>query len=154
MLLNKTTELAIHSLLFLAEKPSDYRVNPAEIAEQLGESPSYVAKVLRQIAMGGILRSRRGMAGGYELARSPGDISLLDIVEVTQGTVPANYCSDVDQDDVTKTCGYHQAMFDLREATREALARWTLERVLAVPERTWTAKGCMLQRVRIGVELE
>ncbi len=148
MLLNKTTELAILSILYLAEKPAGYRINPAEVSERLGESPSYVSKVLRQLAMGGVVQSRRGMAGGYELVRAPSEISLLDIVEVTQGTIPANYCSEVEGTDVSKTCGYHQAMFDVRESTRSALKRWTLERILESPERTWTAKGCMMGRVR------
>lgn len=150
MLLTKTTELAIQSLLYLAQQPDGYLANPSEIAERLQESQTYISKVLRQMAKSGMIRSRRGMAGGFELVRSPETITLLDIVEVSQGTIPGNYCTEVPPEHLHKTCGYHQAMFDLRAAIREVLSEWSLARILAVPSRVLTTPGCMLECVRLN----
>lgn len=150
MLLTKTTELGIQSLLYLAQKPAGYMLNPDEIAGHLGESATYISKVLRTLGQGGLLRSRRGVAGGFELLRRPEEITLLDVVELCQGTVPGNYCGRGGLDDVGKTCGYHQAMHDLRDSTRSALARWTLHRILQHKRPRVEANGCMMQRVMLA----
>jgi Rrf2 family protein len=146
MLLTKTSELAIHSLLYLAQKPPGYLLNPPEIAGQLGESRTYISKVLRMVAQGGLLRSHRGVAGGFELQRRPRDITLLDIVEICQGTIPGHYCGRADVSDVRMTCGYHRAMHDLRDSTRAALGRWTLDGILAGPRRARILPSCMMRR--------
>ena len=148
MLLSKTTELAILSMLILSQKPPGYLINPAEIAKGMNESEAYISKVLRLLAQGGLLRSRRGIGGGFELLREPKDVTLLDIVEVSQGTIPGNYCGRSQFCEVRFTCGYHQAMYDLRQSTREALGRWTLARVLKVPRPKKEAAGCMMRKVR------
>ena len=147
MLLTKTSELAIQSLLYLARKPAGYLLNPEEIAVQLEESQTYISKVLRQLAQGGLLKSRRGMAGGFELMRAPADITMLDIVEICQGTIPGNYCGRIDVDDLRKTCGYHQAMHDLRNSTRAALARWSLAQILAHPKPKNVVPDCMMRKI-------
>jgi Rrf2 family protein len=149
MLLTKTSELAILSLLILAQKPAGYLINPGELATRLGESEAYISKVMRLLAQGGLVRSRRGMGGGFEMLRDAGDISLLDIVEISQGTIPGNYCGRSSGCEIRETCGYHQAMYDLRDSTRQALGRWTLARMLASPRAKGVVPGCMMRRVRL-----
>ena len=148
MLLTKTSELAIQCLLVLAQKPAGYLINPAELAAQLGTSPTYTSKVLRLLVRGGVVRSRRGAAGGFELVRAPAGISLLDVVEICQGTIPGNYCGRAEENDACTTCGYHLAMHDLRDSTRAALARWSLRRVLATGRPRPGVAGCMMGRIR------
>jgi Rrf2 family protein len=152
MLLTKTTELGIQSLLYLAQKPAGYMLNPDEIAGHLGESPTYISKVLRLLAQGGLLRSRRGVAGGFEMQRSSDEITMLDIVELCQGTVPGNYCGRTGVNDVRHTCGYHQAMHDLRNSTRGALARWSLARILEHKPPRSEAPGCMIRKVALATK--
>jgi Rrf2 family protein len=134
MLLTKTTELAIQCLVYLARRSADGLLNPSEIAERCGESPTYVAKVLRMLGKLGILRAHRGMAGGYELVRDPGEITLLEVVEASQGTVPGNYCKEVSRKELRNTCGYHQAMQELQEGVRASLSAWTIGRIAKAPK--------------------
>ena len=150
MLLSKTSELAIHSILYLAQKPEGYVLNPKEIAKQLGESQTYISKVLRMLAQGGIVRSHRGASGGFTLHRPASQITMLDIVEISQGTIPGNYCGRASEDALSKTCGYHQAMHDLRNSTREALARWTIETILETPRPQVPVPNCMMRRVALS----
>jgi Rrf2 family transcriptional regulator, nitric oxide-sensitive transcriptional repressor len=42
---------------------------------------NYLAKVLQQLASSGMIKGRRGVGGGYMLARDAGDITLLEIVQ-------------------------------------------------------------------------
>lgn len=154
MLLTKTSELAIQSLLYLARKPAGYLLNPDEIATQLSESRTYISKVLRMLAQGELVKSRRGVAGGFELQRDASTITLLDIVEICQGTIPGNYCGRAAEDSLHKTCGYHQAMHDLRDSTRGALARWSLERILKTKRPKADVPKCMMKKVMLPEEMK
>lgn len=150
MLLTKTSQLAIHAMLYLAQKPEGYVLNPREVAEHLGESRTYLSKVLRMLAQGGIVVSHRGVAGGFTLQRPAAQITLLDIVELSQGTIPGHYCGRASEDALSRTCGYHQAMHDLRDSTRGALARWSLDTILKTPRPKTPVAKCMMRRVAIG----
>jgi len=104
MILTKTTELAIQSLIFLTRKPKGYYANPQEVADLLGESASYIGKVLRLLAKSALLKSHRGIAGGFELARDPDTITLLEVTEICQGTIIGNYCREVREASLRVTC--------------------------------------------------
>ena len=47
----------------------------------------FLLQILRNLVAHGLLRSTRGVIGGYTLARDPDDISLLDIIEAVEGPV-------------------------------------------------------------------
>ena len=101
------------------------------MAEQLGESPTYLAKVLRQLVKVGILRAHRGVAGGVTLNRPPEDVTLLAIMEACQGAFLTDFCQDASE--LTKTCAFHQAAAELHATIVSVLSRWTLAHLLARP---------------------
>jgi len=152
MIVTKTTELGIQSILYIAQQRQGHRVNPQEIASRTGESQTYIAKVLRLMSSAGILRSHRGVSGGYEMARRPEEITLLDVVEACQGAVQGNYCQEVSEELVPMMCGYHQAMFDLKKSCRDALSRWSVARILEQPVARVPSPGCRFRRIRIRFE--
>lgn len=129
MFLTQTTQLAMGALLYLARRPARYLGNPREIAEAIDVAPAYTAKVMRTLSKGGLVRSRRGATGGFELARSPEDVTLLEIVELCQGGLVGHYCERAGQH-VEQACGYHQAMQEVHEVTAQVLSSWTLARLL------------------------
>jgi len=51
------------------------------IAERTGAPANYLGKLLQTLARAGILRSQKGLHGGFRLARKPADITVFDIVE-------------------------------------------------------------------------
>ena len=57
--------------------------------EELGQleaiSPNYLTQILSDLRHAGLVESRRGKGGGYLLARAPEEITLLDVVEATEG---------------------------------------------------------------------
>lgn len=148
MLLTKTTELAVQSLLYLASQPEHHRFTPAEVAGCLGESPTYMSKVLRALAKAGLLRSRRGKIGGFGLARVAEQITLLEVVEACQGIIAGNYCEEENRRPERNTCGYHQAMLELQTGICEILGRWNLQQVLdARPPPPDIAPNCKLRKI-------
>ena len=48
---------------------------------------NFLAQILSELRNGGLITSRRGIQGGYALARPPDQISLFDIIEVIEGDI-------------------------------------------------------------------
>ncbi|HLB61828.1 MAG TPA: Rrf2 family transcriptional regulator [Actinomycetota bacterium] len=63
-----------------------------DIAEGMGLPPSYTPQVLGYLARAEIVISRAGRGGGFRLARAPTEISLLEVVEATDGHLVLERC--------------------------------------------------------------
>lgn len=132
-MINATTELAIRWLVFLAVNNRGEPVSPKRGAESLACSPSYLAKTSNILVKAGILQSTRGIRGGVLLAKNPEDITLLEIVEATEGLMTAAFCHEAGKEE--EVCSFHQAMKDLHESVTRLLSDWTLQRILERPAR-------------------
>jgi Rrf2 family protein len=130
-MLNKTSELAIKTVVFLALEGGERPLSPRLIARDLECSASYLAKTTGALVRAGLLRSSRGVNGGVSLARDPGQISLLQIVEACQVLVPRNYCGEPDAG--VRVCSCHEAMSQLYRRTTGTLAEWTISDLLECP---------------------
>ncbi len=88
---------AVHSLCYLAKKPFGTVTTLPELAGWLRSiwpqvSETYLGNVIQRMSRGGILRSHRGVSGGYSLARPAEQISMRDVVELLEG-VSVDSCS-------------------------------------------------------------
>ncbi|NOG53463.1 MAG: Rrf2 family transcriptional regulator [Planctomycetes bacterium] len=81
-MLTKTSEYALHALVYLAQNQHEWPVPVHEIAKKTGIPPRYLSKVLRDLTRVGILNSTRGKLGGFEPARPLDEISLLETVSL------------------------------------------------------------------------
>ncbi|GAB6165920.1 hypothetical protein JCM19992_19200 [Thermostilla marina] len=118
-------------LVHLGQRTPTDPVGIRELAAELDESPSYLAKVAQELAKAGILRSLRGPRGGVVLRRPPREVNLLMVVNACQGAVMGSFC-DEDVPD-TQVCAFHQAAVELHQAIHKVLARWTLADLLNKP---------------------
>ncbi len=55
------------------------------IAKQYNIPIEYLLKIMQQLVMANVLRSKRGPRGGFSLARSPEKITMLEVLEAVQG---------------------------------------------------------------------
>ncbi len=131
-MLTKTTISAVRTLIYLGQRASAVPAAPRLIAEELGESPTYLAKVTHLLARAGILRTQRGVAGGVMLHRRPEEVSLLTVVEACQGAILADFY-DATEKDLEHACAFHQAGVELHQAIADVLSRWTLACLLKNP---------------------
>lgn len=76
---SQTTEYALRAMACLALAP-DELVPTSVLADKTKVPANYLAKVLQQLANGGLIRGRRGVGGGYTLARPFDSITLLEII--------------------------------------------------------------------------
>ncbi len=79
-MLSRTTEYALRLVVQLASQ-GDRPVTIPELALNTRTPADYLAKVLRQLSRAGLVRSQRGPNGGSVLARTPEEISVLDVVQ-------------------------------------------------------------------------
>jgi len=85
MKLSRTVAYAVRATIQLAQNPSDSPVPCSRLAAE-GKMPErFLLQILRNLVTHGILRSTRGVDGGYALTRSPEEISLLDVIEAIEG---------------------------------------------------------------------
>ncbi len=76
---SQTTEYALRAMSCLALAP-DQLVPTTTLASVTHVPPNYLAKVLQQLAASRLITGRRGVGGGYRLARPADQINLLDVI--------------------------------------------------------------------------
>jgi Rrf2 family protein len=85
MKLSRTVEYAVQATLQLARSDSAHPVPCSTLAAE-GKMPErFLLQILRNLVTHGILRSTRGVDGGYSLVKAPQDISLLEVIEAIEG---------------------------------------------------------------------
>lgn len=91
--LGRLTDYAVVLLAQMARE--EMRVwSASELATITHLPQPTVAKVLKQLTKAHVITAQRGMAGGYKLANSPHDITILSIVEVMDGPIAITDCAD------------------------------------------------------------
>jgi Rrf2 family protein len=138
MKLSDGVEQAIHCVALLAGLPQGGLLSAAALAEFHGVSPSYLLKHLQPLSVAGILEAVPGPKGGYRLARSPHEVSLLEVVLTVEGNEPAFRCTEIRQrgpgcsrKKPSRPCEINAAMLRAEQAYRAELARVTIADILA-----------------------
>jgi len=97
MQFTKAEEYGIFGVLYLAEQPQG-RITPlSEISETQDVPEKFLAKIFQSLSKSGLIRSHRGVKGGFSLARPAKDISIREIVETIQGPYFIAKCLHTDE---------------------------------------------------------
>lgn len=92
MLLTKKSEYAMLALAIIAK--SDTPLNADVLSIELNISKSFLAKILQNLAKHNILKSFKGVNGGFMLDVKPEDLTILDLITVAEEKTPAVFeCS-------------------------------------------------------------
>ncbi len=92
LLFSKPCEYALQATAFLALKPEGSMSSIKELTDRFDIPYHFLAKILQDLTRKGLLVSLKGPRGGFALARSPREITLLDIVEAVDGPAFMNDC--------------------------------------------------------------
>ncbi|MFZ5818999.1 MAG: RrF2 family transcriptional regulator [Chloroflexota bacterium] len=92
MQITRQADYAVRAVLYLARMKSDQRAATSTIAQEQRIPPSFLAKIISQLSIAGLLHTSRGARGGVTLAREPGDITLLEVIEAIDGPIMLNEC--------------------------------------------------------------
>ena len=89
MKLSRTVTYALQATLQLAQENDSTPTPCSQLATQGNMPERFLLQILRNLVTHGILRSTRGVDGGYSLDRQASDISLLDVIEAIDGPMRA-----------------------------------------------------------------
>ncbi len=85
MKLSRTVAYAVRATLQLAKSDAATPVPCSQLAAEGNMPERFLLQILRSLVTHGILRSTRGVDGGYSLVRSPDEVSLLEVIEAIEG---------------------------------------------------------------------
>jgi Rrf2 family protein len=92
--ISRKIDYGLRAMIYLASVVPGAIVPFREIARQMDVPEDFLAKILKTLVDAGLVRSARGPHGGYVLARSPSEVSFLDVIEAVEGPVALNTCLD------------------------------------------------------------
>jgi Rrf2 family protein len=101
-----------------------------EVAREMSIPRSFLAKILQKLTKAGILKSFRGVKGGFQLAKKRGQISLLDVIEAIQGPTAMNTCAvDKTSCKFSSHCTVHPVWLELRKKVEQHLRKVTFQKL-------------------------
>ncbi len=128
MQLTTKARYVIRALIDIAIHSGEGSVLVKDIAKRQDISGRYLEQLLLAPRAAGMIRSTRGAHGGFTLARSPVEITLHDIVRVTEGSISPTECAD-DPDTCPNVgeCVTHDVWVQIKQAIDEILCKTTLQ---------------------------
>lgn len=130
MQLTRTADYAIRVMIHLAGLPSGARTSRETLARWTQVPGEFLSKVLQSLARARLIHSHRGTRGGFELARSGNQITMLDVVEAIEGPLQLNVC--LAQDDACGRrwwCPAHNVWREAQAAMVQVLAAANMEQL-------------------------
>jgi len=132
VVISKTTEYALRAAVFLCDK-AHQTATSQQIADATQVPDRYISKVLQQLVQAGVLTSRRGPSGGFTLARSAGQINMLQIVEAVEPVQRITCCPLGLSEHQQTLCPLHKRLDEIAAASQESLAETTLADLVSRP---------------------
>jgi Rrf2 family protein len=134
MRMSEGVEWALHSCLNLTWVEPGQAVTATKLAAFYELPAAYLNKQLQALTRAGILSSSSGPRGGFQLARSPEVITLLDVVTAIEGPEEAFRCNEIlrqgpgadPKTDYRQSCLISQGMRRADLAWRRELAAQTI----------------------------
>ena len=125
--ITKQTDYGIVLLSHLAAQPGRLFTAP-ELASEAGLPLPMVSKILKALARQQLLRSQRGVKGGYCLALAPEEISIARVIEAIEGPIGITECIDdaPGHCGLAEVCGVRSNWNRINQAIREALDQISL----------------------------
>lgn len=127
-MLSKTAEYALRAMICLASQPAQPQ-SADRLAGKTKVPRSYLNRVLQDLAAAGLVHSRPGPGGGYEIALSPTDVTILDVVSAVSPIERIRSCP-LGLPSHTELCPLHAELDRAYAATETALRNVTLQAVL------------------------
>jgi len=128
MQVTREVDYGIRSVLYLARQPFKKVSFVNEISEEYKIPRSFLAKILQKLVKAKIVRSYRGVKGGFSLAKQARDITMLEVLEAIEGKLSLNIClTDKKKCGFSKYCPSHAQWFGVQSKISEMLKKANFE---------------------------
>ncbi len=102
MRLSTQSRYGVRAIFDIAYHSDGAETQVKDISRRQGISPRYIEQIFQKLKRGGIIGSKRGPSGGYFLNKKPEEISLGEIIRITEGDINPVFC--IDPRDKEKVC--------------------------------------------------
>jgi len=94
MRLSTQSRYGVRAIFDIAYHSEGLETQVKDISRRQGISPRYIEQIFQKLKKAGIIGSKRGPSGGYFLNKKPEEISIGEIVRVTEGSLNPVICLD------------------------------------------------------------
>jgi FeS assembly SUF system regulator len=110
---------------FAANRKNSYTAK--DVAKTVSLPLPVVCKILKLLSRAGLLVSRRGINGGYDLARPPEEITIAAIIQALEGPIAVMGCTDANRGcDLEQRCPVRTNWQLINNAIQSAMGKITL----------------------------
>jgi Rrf2 family iron-sulfur cluster assembly transcriptional regulator len=133
MQFTKAEDYGLHGVIFLAEQPAGKVTPLSEISEAQKVPEKFLAKIFQNLTKAGLIKSHRGVKGGFAMARPADKITVREVLESIQGPYyfikcleDESACDRVETCSIRKLIGLAQekVLILFEEYTIADLASW------------------------------
>jgi Rrf2 family protein len=128
---SQTVEYALRAAVHLASRNEPCTTD--EIARVTLVPRAYLSKVLQSLTRAGVVQSQRGLGGGMTLARSPSEITILEVVNAVEPLKRIRTCPLGLASHGTHLCPLHSRLDGALAMVETAFRNSTLAEILAEP---------------------
>ncbi|PQO29977.1 RrF2 family transcriptional regulator [Blastopirellula marina] len=129
---SQTVEYALRAVCHLAYTAPGSSTTD-EIASSTKVPVAYLSKVLQGLVRAGVVKSQRGVGGGISLVKSPGELTILEVVNAVDPIVRIATCPLGLQAHGANLCPLHRRLDNAMASVEEAFRATTLAEVIAEP---------------------
>ena len=129
-MISQTAEYALRAAACLAREP-ELRLTTPQIAARTHVPAGYLSKVLQALGRGGLVRSQRGLGGGFELTRQPSEISVLDVVNAVDPLPVITVCPLQLPEHEHALCPLHRKLREAQLVVQQTFAETTLDELVS-----------------------
>ncbi len=126
---SQTVEYALRATVHLAMN-NDRPQKTNQIANATQVPTAYLAKVLRELNRHGLVHSQRGLGGGISLAKSPEEMTILEVVNAVDPVTRIKTCPLQLRSHGIQLCALHRRMDNALAMVESAFAETTLAEIL------------------------
>jgi len=129
MLMTRASRLAVEALVMLSDPGSQERLTAETLSRRTIGDLASLQQVLGRLGRAGIIRSRQGRNGGYQLARAPRSMTLRDVVQAIDGQDVQRCLMDSTICDGWRSCRLAPTWHPIREQLMRFLDTETIESI-------------------------
>jgi len=131
---SQTVEYALRAVIYLAQHQSEGSVGNRTIAEATQVPTSYLSKVLHDLAAAEILVSKRGVGGGFQLRRTPDELTVLDVMNAVDPMQRITGCPLSLASHCRQLCPMHARLDQALATMEKTLAESTIREMMFSPD--------------------
>ena len=131
-MISQTAEYALRAVAALAGNPDEPMITQ-RLAEVTKVPAGYLSKVLQSLGRAGLVKSTRGVGGGFILARPSTEITIYDIVQAVDPLQRIRTCPLGLPAHGVRLCPLHKRLDDAMKQVEDAFRASNLAEILAEP---------------------